>query len=293
MIDTRVETFLDVCKTMNYTRTAENLNMTQPAVSQHIRYLEEFYQVKLFSYQNKKLELTGQGRYLKKNLETISHDVKYLQESVQNIKKRSRVRLGATLSIGEFYLPDRLSSFMDKNPELDISVTIADTRELLWRLDGGEVDFILCEGYFDKNEYAHKLIKKEEMCIVCSQEYDDSKIKELSDLFEHPMLCRENGSGTREIFEHYLREYNYSFENFTSISEFTSPHLIKKLLIDGLGISVLYKTVVEEELKKKTLKRIEISGFQVSHEFNAVWKKDSVFGPQYDSWIDFLISANG
>ena len=54
MIDTRVETFLDVCKTMNYKRTAENLNMTQPAVSQHIRYLEEFYQVKLFSYQNKK-----------------------------------------------------------------------------------------------------------------------------------------------------------------------------------------------------------------------------------------------
>ena len=289
MIDTRVETFLDVCKTMNYTRTAENLNMTQPAVSQHIRYLEEFYQVKLFSYQNKKLELTGQGRYLKKNLETISHDVKYLQESVQNIKKRSRVRLGATLSIGEFYLPDRLSSFMDKNPEFDISVTIADTRELLWRLDDGEVDFILCEGYFDKNEYAHKLIKKEDMCIVCSAEYDSSQMKDLEDLFEHPMLCRENGSGTREIFENYLHEYNYSFENFTRISEFTSPHLIKKLLMDKHGISVLYKTVVEKELQQKMLKIIDIPEFHVTHEFNAVWKKGSVFGEQYREWIDWLL----
>ena len=126
MIDTRVESFLDVCKTMNYTRTAENLNMTQPAVSQHIRCLEDFYQTRLFTYKNKKLELTEQGRYLKKYLETIAHDVKNLQESVQNIRKRIRIRLGATLSIGEFYLPGKLSSFMHNNPKVDVSVIIAD-----------------------------------------------------------------------------------------------------------------------------------------------------------------------
>ena len=290
MIDPRVDTFLEVCKTMNYTRTAENLNMTQPAVSQHIRGLEEFYGVKLFSYKNKKLELTDHGRYLKKYLETISHDVKYLQESVQSIKTRKKVKMGATMSIGEFYLPDRLCVFMNHNLDLDISVTIADTRELLFRLDSGDVDFILCEGYFDKNEYDYTLIKKEEMCIVCSAGYDSNKIKELKHLFEHPMLCRENGSGTREIFENYLHEYNYSFENFTRISEFTSPHLIKKLLLDGQGISVLYRTVVEEELQKKILKVIEIPEFQVSHEFNAVWKKGSAFGKQYHKWIEDILA---
>lgn len=289
MIDSRVATFLDVCKTMNYTRTAENLNMTQPAVSQHIRSMEEFYGVKIFSYKNKKLELTNQGKYLKKHLETISHDVKYLQESVQKIKTRTKIKIGATLSIGEFYLPDRLSDFMNRNPKLDISLTIADTRELLFRLDNGDVDFILCEGYFDKNEYAYKLIKTEEMCIVCSAEYDIRNIKALKDLFEHPMLCRENGSGTREIFENYLHEYNYSFENFISVSEFTSPHLIKKLLLDGLGISVLYKTVVEKEIQKKLLKVIEIPEFHVSHEFNAVWKQNSVFEKQYCEWIDDIL----
>ena len=292
MIDTRVESFLDVCKTMNYTRTAENLNMTQPAVSQHIRCLEDFYQTRLFTYKNKKLELTEQGRYLKKYLETIAHDVKNLQESVQNIRKRIRIRLGATLSIGEFYLPGKLSSFMHNNPKVDVSVIIADTRDLLLKLEHGEVDFILCEGYFDKNDYAYRLIKKEEMCIVCCAEYDSGKVSELKHLFEHPMICRESGSGTREIFENYLREYNYSFDNFISISEFTSPHLIKKLLMDGQGISVLYKAVVEEELQKKSLRVIEIPGFQVSHEFNAVWKKDSVFAEQYREWIDLLLDSN-
>lgn len=289
MIDSRVATFLDVCKTMNYTRTAENLNMTQPAVSQHIRGMEEFYGVKIFSYKNKKLELTNQGKYLKKHLETISHDVKYLQESVQKIKTRTKIKIGATLSIGEFYLPDRLSDFMNRKPKLDISLTIADTRELLFRLDNGDVDFILCEGYFDKNEYGHRLIKREEMCIVCSAEYDIRNIKALKDLFEHPMLCRENGSGTREIFENYLHEYNYSFENFISVSEFTSPHLIKKLLLDGRGISVLYRAVVEKEIQKKLLKVIEIPEFHVSHEFNAVWKQNSAFEKQYNEWIDDIL----
>ena len=289
MIDSRVATFLDVCKTMNYTRTAENLNMTQPAISQHIRGMEEFYGVKIFSYKNKKLELTNQGKYLKKHLETISHDVKYLQESVQKIKTRTKIKIGATLSIGEFYLPDRLSDFMNRNPKLDISLTIADTRELLFRLDNGDVDFILCEGFFDKNEYAYKLIKTEEMCIVCSAEYDIRNIKALKDLFEHPMLCRENGSGTREIFENYLHEYNYSFENFISVSEFTSPHLIKKILLDGMGISVLYRTVVEKEIQKKLLKVIEIPEFHVSHEFNAVWKRNSAFEEQYCEWIDDIL----
>ena len=87
MIDTRVETFLDVCKTMNYTRTAENLNMTQPAVSQHIRCLEDFYQTRLFTYKNKKLELTEQGRYLKKYLETIAHDVKNYRSLYRILEK--------------------------------------------------------------------------------------------------------------------------------------------------------------------------------------------------------------
>lgn len=292
MIDTRVDTFLDVCRTMNYTKTAGNLNMTQPAVSQHIRGLEDFYGTKLFSYKNKKLELTEQGKYLKKYLETISHDVKNLQEAVQNIRKRKRIRLGATLSIGEFYLPEKLSLFMRNNPEQDVSVTIADTRDLLLKLDNGEVDFILCEGYFDKNQYAYRLIKKEEMCIACSVGYDSNDIKELKDLFKHPMLCRENGSGTREIFENYLHEYNYSFENFISVSEFTSPHIIKKMLLEGLGISVLYKTVVEEELQNKKMKVIDIPGFHISHEFNAIWKKDSVYGRQYGEWIEKMLYYN-
>lgn len=293
MIDTKVETFLKVCKTMNYTKAAQELGFTQPSVSQHIRCLEEFYNVKLFVYKNKKLELTEQGRYLKKHLETLSHDVNYMKESIQSIKKNRKIRLGATLSIGEFYIPDKLSCYIKSNPDIEIVLMIADTKELLNKLDLGEIDFILCEGYFDKSQYEYELIEKERMCIVCSVNYDLGDISDLSSLFKHHLLLRETGSGTREIFENYLHGQNYSIESFERCSEFSSPHLIKKLLVEGIGISVLYKTVVEKELKEKSLREIEIPEFQIVHEFNAVWKSNSIFDEECRCVIHNLIHRKG
>lgn len=289
MIDTKVETFLKVCQTMNYTRAAQEIGFTQPSVSQHIRCIEEFYNVKLFVYKNKKLELTEQGQYLKKYLETLSHDVNYMRETMKNIAKKRKIKIGATLSIGEFYLPDKLSAYIKKNPEVEIVLIIADTKELLSRLDLGEIDFILCEGYFDKCQYEYELIEKDKMCIVCSENYEIGDIRDLSSLFRHHILIREIGSGTREIFENYLHGLNYSLENFEKCSEFTSPHIIKKLLVDGIGISVLYKTVVEMELREKRLREIVVPDFQLAHEFNAVWKSNSIFYEEYRNIIHNLI----
>lgn len=291
MIDLRVLTFLCVCKHMNYTRAAEELNMSQPAVSQHIHYLENYYEVKLFNYKNKNLQLTEQGMYLKKYMETICHDCNYIKGSVQSIQKRIRLKIGATLSIGEYYLPDKLSSFMQSHPKIDLSVTIADTAALLNMLDQGEVDILLCEGYFNKNDYGHMLIKKEDMCIFCSSEYDCGDIENLESLFNHHLLIREKGSGTRETFERYLYDKNFSLDNFIKISEITSPHLIVRLLLDRQGVSVLYRTVGASCLADGTLKEIIIPDFKISHEFNAVWKKNTAFNEEYKSLVKELFNA--
>ena len=274
---------------MNYTRAAEELGFTQPSVSQHIRSLEEFYNAKLFIYKNKKLELTEQGQYLKKHLETLSHDVNYMKEALQSIKKNRKIRMGATRSIGEFYIPDKLAHYIKRNSEVEIVLFIADTKELLKRLDSGEIDCILCEGYFDKSQYEYELIAEDKMCMVCSFGYASDNISDLSSIFKHHLLLREIGSGTREIFENYLHEHNFSIANFVRCSEFSSPHLIKKLLLEGIGISVLYKTVVETELREKKLREIELSEFQIVHEFNAVWKNNSIFGDEYRKILHDLI----
>ena len=153
MLDFRTETFLTVCECMNYTKAAELLNLTQPAISGHIRYLENYYEVKVFTYENKKLALTKQGEYLKRALHTMVHDEIRLKSEIAQIKQKRNYRIGATLSIGDAYLPKFLAKYMTDHAEVELSVTVANTSRLLMMLDPGELDIVLTEGYFSKDEY--------------------------------------------------------------------------------------------------------------------------------------------
>ena len=153
MLDFRIETFLSVCRNMSYTKAANELYITQPAVSQHIKSLEKHYGAKLFFYNGKKLILTEQGELLRQFFESVHHDSARIEDMVRHIHTKRVIRLGATMSIGGFYLPEKLSRYILAHPEYNVTLTIQDTRDLLKMLDNGEVDFAMCEGYFNRSKY--------------------------------------------------------------------------------------------------------------------------------------------
>ena len=101
MLDFRMETFLAVCRYMNFTRAAEKLNITQPAVSQHIRFLEKHYNTKLFRYEGKKLELTEAGEILKNASLTMMHDETAMQDEMKRAGESEELRFGATRTVGD------------------------------------------------------------------------------------------------------------------------------------------------------------------------------------------------
>lgn len=285
MLDYRTETFLTVCEYMNYTKAAEALNITQPAISGHIRFLENYYGARLFTYENKKLSLTVQGEYLKNSLQTLVHDELKLRGELSRIKPAKIYRIGATLSIGDSYLPKFLSEYLAAHKNIELSVTVANTATLLGKLDQGLLDIVLTEGYFSKDKYEHSLISKEPVAIFCGIDYDTSKIKRLEDLFEHRFISREKGSGTRAVFEHYLEERGYSIDNFRNKCDFTNLTLIEKMLVANRGISVLYRCVGKELLREKKIKEITLPGFSVTHDFNALWQKNSIYGHENEAFL--------
>ena len=106
MLDFRMDTFLTVCRYMNFTRAAEELHITQPGVSKHIRQLEEVYQVRLFTYEGKKLQLTEAGRVLRDAAVTMKHDDLYLQGLLRHLDgQKKELRFGATLTVGAHVMP--------------------------------------------------------------------------------------------------------------------------------------------------------------------------------------------
>ena len=119
MQDFRMSTFLSVCRTLNYTRSAAELNITQPAVSQHIAYLEKAYGAKLLSYRGKKLALTPAGELLRDAAATMAHDEATLRDAIAALAgPRRRLRLGMTLTAGEYVLAEPLAHYLVGHPEV-------------------------------------------------------------------------------------------------------------------------------------------------------------------------------
>ena len=283
MLDFRMETFLAVCQCLNYTRAAEKLNITQPAVTQHIQYLQEYYGVKLFTYRSKQLTLTPGGAALRDAAVTMLHDEEKLKRDLLDyqVGKRS-LRFGATLTIGAYALPGRLADYIKRHPEVDVHILVENTRVLLRELDEGRLDFALVEGYFRKDEYDFLPWTTEPYVCVCGPDRPlPAGTVRLEELFSENLILRNPGSGSREVLVRVLEERNYRPSDFCHVAEVSDLTLIKELVKAGCGISFLYRRAAERELAEGSLREIPLADFHVEHEFTFLWRKGSVFEGEF------------
>ncbi|MEG0873676.1 MAG: LysR family transcriptional regulator [Clostridia bacterium] len=292
MIDFRLKTFIDLCETKNYTKTAKRLCVTQPAVSQHIKYIETQYNIKLFNYVGKTLTLTKTGQEFLNNvlkLETMSLSI---ENNIKNSTCTTKaLSFGATRSIGEFIMPEIIKSYLEECPNSNLSMVVDNTTVLLDMLKKGYLEFCFIEGHFNKADYETYLLSYEDFVFVASPENPLSKKSNLSveDLFSQNLILREKGSGSRDIFEMWLYERNYSPKNFSSLLQFGHINLIKDLVKNNFGISVIYKVAVLDEIKRNELSVLDVKSLNLSHEFNFIFLKDSIFASDY---IDFYNKIN-
>lgn len=293
MQDFRMDTFIEVCQCMNYTRAAEALNITQPAVSGHIRVLEKHYGVRLFRYEGKNLMLTKEGEMLYRAALRMRHDEKRLEEMMHAMEQgRQNWKFGATLTIGQYVLPERISQIVRTHPNLNLTMEVANTRQLLTLLDEGVLDFAFVEGYFEKQAYEYQLFSREKFVCVTGQAYElPQQAKYMRELFDNTLITREAGSGTREILERFLQEENYSITDFNKVIEMNNMTAIKTLLADNCGIAFVYETAVHRELERGVLKKIDLKDFTLSHEFNFIYQKNSMFAEEYGRILKLFTGA--
>lgn len=288
MLDFRYLTFLTLCKTLSYTKTAEVLNMTQPAVSQHMKYLQEYYQVPLFFYEGKKLNLTPKGKILYEFVTTIAADNNQL-EAIMYTPNTDDIPLyfGATLSIGEYIMPNAIKTLLAQYPSLSINMEVENTEILLSRLKEGKLNFALIEGYFNKTEYAFKPLMDAEFIAVCNPNSRFAKqAVSLEDLLDTRLILREKGSGSRTILQQLLQKHNLTIDNFALKLEVGNISAIKQLVSDDVGITFIYRAAVQRALNDGRLAQIKITGLSIFREFNFVYLKNSQYEKEYLNWYD-------
>ena len=287
-----METFLTVCKYLNYTKAAQELNLTQPAVSQHIRYLENFYQVQLFYHTGKKVELTRAGELLRNSALTFKHDEIYLSRMLQDTAKNTRnFAFGATLSVAEFMLPPDLKRLICAYPQSHIRMEVANTRELLSKLDAGKLDFAVVEGEFPREEYEFLLYRKEPYIPVASRKKAEQyRNAEFRELLSERLILREPGSGTREILEQELRRRGMTTHDFLQITELGNIGAIQAMLRADLGISFFYQATLTE--RETQLVPIALKDFSLEHEVMFIFRKNSSFRKDYEEIYAFLTNRS-
>ena len=292
MLDFRTETFLTVCQTMNFTAAAKQLNISQPAVSQHIHFLEEQYNTSLFIYKNKQLFLTRSGEILHKHLSTMKNDEKAIMEELKsNCYGLESLSIGVTMTIGEYAIVDKLANFLIQHPEINIHLHCGNTSQLLKLLDAGQISIAIVEGNYPKENYSHKKYSTEDYIAVCaaSHNFITNHHHTINDLVCERLLVREEGSGTRNILEQSLIARGLHISEFLHYTKVENMHTIIELLKKDCGISFLYKIAVENELQSGILKEISLDDFKMQHDFDIIWEKHSVYADKYLSICEEII----
>ena len=270
-MDSRLQTFLTLCKVLNYRITAEELHMTQPAVTKQIQSLEQLYNTKLFIYDGKKLNKTENCRILEEYCESLMYNYNEIKKELQS-EKETVLRIGATKTIGDYVLNPLILKYLS-NDKNSLSLTVDNTENLLKMLDSSKIDFAVAEGFFSKKKYNSILFKKADFVGICPKNHSFAgKTIDVDEILKETLIVREDGSGTRDILEHDLYSAGYRISDFKKTIFISSFKLIRELVENGIGISFVYKAVIGENDR---ISCFHVKNFRSFHEFNIVSLKNT------------------
>lgn len=274
MLDQKLQTFLTVVELRSYTLAAQALHITQPAVSQHIRKLEEHYGTQFIDFTGHQLSLTQAGellyRYAAFQAANENRLLEQLSQSTQTL------RVGATLSIADYYLPPLLAPFLAQTFR-PLILHVGNTEEMLSACVRGELDCALIEGIFHDDDFCSHIFHAARFLPVAAADHPLShREHRLAELFCYPLILREPGSGTRAILENRLFQSGCSPRSFSSVLECGSFRMIKELLKKTHAVSFMYEQVAAEEVEAGSLTYLHLSDCQIQRPLYFVYPRHSM-----------------
>lgn len=274
MSDFRLKVFQSVAKNLSFTKASQELFVSQPAITKHIQELETCYRARLFDRQGNKISLTEAGKLLLEHSERILDDYKRLEYEMHLLHNeyRGELRLGASTTIAQYVLPPLLANFIGKFPQVNLSLLNGNSRDIESALQEHRIDLGLVEGIFRLPTLKYAPFLQDELVAVVRTNSKLPLPDEITpeDLSRIPLVLRERGSGTLDVFERALSEHNLKLSSLRVLMYLGSTESIKLFLehTDCMGIVSIRS--VDRELLAGQLRVVEIKGMAMSREFNFV-----------------------
>ncbi len=277
MLDTKLRSLLKVQETGSFTKAAQELSLTQPAVSQHIATLEKELGIVIFERHNNIISITREGelviRYAKRMLSLYNNLINELSSKKRQI---TSITVGITHTAESNAIAGALASYASSKENLSIKILTNTVASLYEMLQNYEVDFAIVEGRINAPNLRYLPLDTDSLVLAISPNHRlaDSTMVTIDDLKNEKMILRLPTSNTRNLFVSSLETKAMSIDNFNVVLEIDNIATIKDLVRNDFGVSVLAKSACLEEIRKKKLVCLPIQDFEMLREINLVYLKD-------------------
>ncbi|MBI2312196.1 MAG: LysR family transcriptional regulator [Betaproteobacteria bacterium] len=257
MADRRLQVFYTVAKQLSFTKAADILFMTQPAVTFQVKQLEEHFNTRLFERSHGKISLTPAGQIVRDYAERILSLSAEMETRMAEISGTvsGLLLVGASTTIAEFMLPRILGEFKSRYPQVTPRLTVGNSEMIENRVADHALDVGLIESPSHLQSLNTEVCCEDELVVICSPQFDLAKSASVAPdrLATLAYVCREQGSGTREFADNYFSKAGIAPEDLNVVMELGSPEAVKGVVESGLGFTIMSKATVAKELKLGTL----------------------------------------
>jgi DNA-binding transcriptional LysR family regulator len=257
MADRRLQVFHTVARLLSFTKAAETLHMTQPAVTFQVRQLEEHFNTRLFDRTHNRISLTDAGKKVYEYADRIFELYSEMENSVREMTGEisGALTIGASTTIAEYMLPTLLGDFKEKYPDVTVHLKVANSDGIVSMVENNTIDLGVVESPVSNKNLVVENCKRDKLVAIVPPGHPLANEESLSfpRLLEYPFICREEGSGTREVIGDYLANLPNCSASLKIAMELGSPEAVKGAVEAGMGVSVVSGATIQKELRLATL----------------------------------------
>ena len=257
MADRRLQVFYTVARLLSFTKAAETLHMTQPAVTFQVRQLEDHFNTRLFDRTHNRVALTEAGRKTYEYAERIFELYSEMEDAVKEITGdvSGALILGASTTIAEYMLPALLRGFKQGYPDINLRLKVSNSEGIVSMVENSMIDLGIVESPVTNKNLLVEVCQVDQLVVVIppSHLFAEREVITMEELLNHPFICREEGSGTREVIMDYITQMGLDPNGLNVCMELGSPESIKGAVEAGMGISILSRATLNKEIALGTL----------------------------------------
>lgn len=262
MADRRLQVFHTVARLLSFTKAADSLHMTQPAVTFQVRQLEEHFNTRLFDRTHNRISLTDAGNQVFQYADRIFDLYTEMENSVRALTGEisGALTIGASTTIAEYMLPSLLGDFKEKYSDVTIHLKVSNTEGVVSMVENNTIDLGVVEAPVSNKNLVVEMCRDDHLVAIVPPHHPlagETLIK-MERLLNYPFICREEGSGTREVINEYLGRRDDCHVGLNIAMELGSPEAVKGAVEAGMGVSVVSRATIQKELRLQTLVAIDL-----------------------------------